>query len=219
MNPLRVIDSLTSALKQTALAEYLGAAALLGLASSAHAQLPVTSGLVLRMDASQITGTTTGSQLGTWADTSGLGNNAERQVGSSTGYPMYVTGALNGQPVVRFNSANGNTGDYFQFTRITTIRTVFWVIKENAGLSDGHFLLGDSNNSTYQFHRASANGPLWDSANADANIRNGTTKLMGNAINGTTTALPSGSFQLVSLVTADNVQANNICQDRIYHGS
>ena len=219
MNPLRAIDSLTSALKQTALAVYLGAAALLGLASSAHAQLPVTSGLVLRMDASQITGTTTGSQLGTWADTSGLGNNAERQVGSSTGYPMYVTGALNGQPVVRFNSANGNTGDYFQFTRITTIRTVFWVLKENAGLSDGHFLLGDSNNSTYQFHRASANGPLWDSANADANIMNGTTKLMGNAINGTTTALPSGSFQLVSLVTADNVQANNICQDRIYHGS
>ena len=178
---------------------------------------PVTSGLVLRMDASQITGTADGGQLDTWTDASSLANNAVRQSGSSSGYPKYVTGALNGNPVVRFNSSNANTGDYFKFTRISTIRSVFWVLKENADLSDGHFLLGDD--ATYQFHRAGSNGPIWDGGYADSAIKNGTTKLMGNVINGTTTSLPSGSFQLVSLVTTGDVQANQICQDRIYHGS
>ena len=51
------------------------------------------------------------------------------------------------------------------------------------------------------------------------NIRNGATKLMGNLIDGTTTSLPSGNFQLVSLVTTDSVSADQICQDRVYHGS
>ena len=181
--------------------------------------LPVTSGLVLRMDASQITGTTDGAQLDTWADASGADNNAVRQSGSSPGYPKYVAGGINGRPVVRFNTANSNTGDYFKFNRISTIRTVFWVLKENAGLSDGHFLLGDSDSNTYDFHRGSANGPLWETGNASPNIKTGTTKLMGNAVNGTTTSLPSASFQLVSLTTAGDVRADQICQDRIYHGS
>jgi hypothetical protein len=134
--------------------------------------LPVTSGLVLRMDASKITGTVNGAQLNTWADNSGAANNAVRQSGSSAGYPMYVTGALNGQPVVRFNSSN-TVGDSFNFSRISTIRTVFWVLKENAGLSDGHFLLGDD--TTYPFHRGGSNGSLWDSNYTDNNIKNGTT--------------------------------------------
>ena len=178
---------------------------------------PVTSGLVLCVDASQITGTADGAQLNTWTDTSYAANHAVRQSGSSAGYPMYVTNVLNGQPVVRFNSTNGNTGDYFQFTRISTIRTVFWVLKENAGLSNYGFLLGDD--TTYQFHRASPNGPLWNGGYASGNITGGTTKLMGNTIDGTATSLPSDSFQLVSLVTAGNVQANQICQDRTANGS
>jgi PA14 domain/Bacterial Ig domain/Papain family cysteine protease/Fibronectin type III domain len=180
--------------------------------------LPVTSGLVLRMDASQISGVSEGSQLNVWTDTSGKTNDAIRQSGSSSGYPKYFASGLNGQPVVRFNSATSNTGDYFKFNRISTIRSVFWVLKENAGLGDYHSLLGDS--STYDFHRGlSANGPLWNAYHTSANIKDGVTKLMGSAINGTTTALPSGNFQLVSLVTTGNVSADQICQDRIYHGS
>ena len=176
---------------------------------------PVTSGLVLCMDASKIKGTANGAQLDTWADSSGAANNAIRQSGSSPGYPMYVASAINNKPVVRFNSSD-LVGDGFKFTRISTIRTVFWVLKEKAGLGDGRFLLGDD--TAYEFHRKSANGPLWDDY-AHSNIKNGTTRLMGNAINGTTTSLPSESFQVVSLVTAGNVRANQICQDRMAHGS
>jgi autotransporter-associated beta strand protein len=180
--------------------------------------LPVADGLVLRMDASKISGTADGAQLNTWVDTSGTSNNAIRQSGSSSGYPKLVANAVNGKPVVRFNSPTSSTGDYFKFNRISTIRSVFWVLKENAGLGDYHSLLGDS--STYDFHRGlSANGPLWNAYHTSANIKDGVTKLMGSAINGTTTALPSGNFQLVSLVTTGNVSADQICQDRIYHGS
>jgi hypothetical protein len=180
---------------------------------------PVTNGLALWLDASQLTGLADGQQVNTWTDLSGLGNHAVRQSGSSSGYPQYVTSQLNGKQVVRFNSANGNTGDCFKFNRISTIRTVFWLLKEDAGTSDGHFLLGDDSN--YDFHRASANGPLWEVANgwSSVNIRNGTTKLMGTVVNGTTTALPASQFQLISLVTTGNVQANQITQDRVYHGS
>jgi len=180
--------------------------------------VPVTNGLALWVDAYQLTGLTNGQQVNTWTDMSGLANNAIRQAGSSAGYPMYVTNVVNGKPVVRFNSANGNTGDYFQFTRISTIWSVFWVVKENPGLSDGHFLLGD--NSSYHFHRASANGPIWDGGNSSANIRNGTTRLMGTTVNGTSTSIPASQFQLISVVTSGgSVQANQITQDRTFHGS
>lgn len=180
--------------------------------------LPITSGLVLRMDASQISDTLDGAQVNTWADTSGAANHAARQATSSSGYPKYVASGINGKPVVRFNSPTQNTGDYLKFSRLSTIRTVFWVLKENAGLADYPFLLGDG--LTYDFHRgATPNGPLWSVNHTSSSIRGGATKLMGNLINGTTTSLPSGNFQLVSLVTTGNVSADQICQDRTYHGS
>jgi autotransporter-associated beta strand protein len=179
---------------------------------------PVISGLVLQMDASQISGVVDGAQLDTWFDSSGSSNNAIRQSESSSGYPKYIASGLNGLPVVRFNSGNSSAGDYLKFTKISTIRNVFWVIKENAGLSDGHFLLGGSD--SYDFHRGvTPNGTLWNNFHAAVNIKTGITRLMGETINGTTSALPAGSFQLVSLGTSGNVSADQICQDRVYHGS
>ena len=180
--------------------------------------LPVPSGLVLRMDASKLTGIANGDQVNIWPDTSGATNNAVRQTGSSTGYPKYISNGINGQSVVRFNSSNSSMGDSLKFNEISNIRSVFWVLKENAGLSDGHFLLGSS--SSYHFHRGTTpNGSLWDAYNGSPNIKTGTTRLMGNTIDGTTTALPSGNFQLISLVTSGNVSADQICQDRTFHGS
>ena len=209
------LNNIRANLKHLALAA--GTLALIAASPPANAAPPVTSGLVLALDASALTGLSDGQQVSTWTDTSGQANHAIRQSGSSTGYPKYVANGINSVPVLRFNSSGGNTGDSFSFTRITTIRSVFWVVKENAGTSDGHFLLGD--NSSYDFHRKSANGFIWDSGYASANIRGGVTKLMGTAIDGTSTSLPAGSFQLISLVTTGNVNANQITQDRVYHGS
>jgi len=184
---------------------------------SVKPNLTVMNGLALWLDASQLDGLTDGQQVDMWTDMSGQDNHAIRQGASSLGYPKYVTSGINGKPVVRFNSQNGYNGDYLKFDRISTIRTVFWVVKENANLNMDPFLLGDD--SSYDFHRAWANGPLWNSSWGNPAILNGTTKLMGTVVDGTTTSLPADAFQMISLVTSGNVQANQVTQDRIFHGS
>ena len=208
MKIANIIRNPRGALKHLALALAAGVVA----AAPSTAAPPVTTGLVLALDASEISGLSDGDQVNTWADSSGLANDAIRQNGS----PIYKTSQINGLPTVRFSSTDGGAGDYLRFNRISTIRSVFWVVKENAGTSNGPFLLGDQD--SYDFHRESDNGPLW-AGYASENIRNGTTKLMGTGIDGTSTSLPSGSFQLISLVTTGNVQANQVTQDRVYHGS
>ena len=92
-----------NALKHLALSSMMGAAIHFG-ASPASAAPPVTAGLKLHLDASQITGLSDGAAVTTWNDMSGLGNNA-----ASAGTPVYKPGILNGQPVVRFNGASSFT--------------------------------------------------------------------------------------------------------------
>ena len=161
----------------------------------------VTNGLSLWLDASTLTGLNDGDTVNSWADTSDQNNTASKTHGS----PIYKTGQTdaNDKPVVRINGSN------LRFTRISNIRSVFWVLKENS--TTDRFLLGDTD--SYAFHRGGS-GRLWSSNDASSNVRNGTTKLMGTVVDGTTTTLPTGTFQLVSLVTAGNVQANNVTKDR-----
>ena len=179
------------------------------------ADLPVTQGLALWLDASQLTGLSDGQQLEQWMDMSGQTNHAVRQNRSSPGYPRYAVNRINGLPAVQFNSAD-SMGDYLQFARISTIRTVFWVLNEHEYTSGGHFLLGDS--IAYHFHRGDGR-VLWNNLHSRPEIRKGTTRLMGTAVDGTTTRLPAVKYQLLSLVTAGNVQADQINQDRSFNGS
>jgi len=177
------------------------------------------TGLALWLDASQMPGLSNGNRVNTWVDQSGTGNNALRQSGSSASYPRFALNGFNGMPVVQFRSPNLNIGDSLTFTkRLTTIRTVFWVVRESSGTSDGHFLLGDS--LTYDFHRGlGGNGTIWSSTYTNPLIKAGTTRLMGAVVNGTKTKIPVNEFKIISLTTTGNVQANQLCQDRIYHGS
>ena len=57
--------------------------------------------LALWLDASKLTGLSDGATVTTWTDKSGLGNNA-----TATGAPIYKTGVLDGQPVIRFDGAS-----------------------------------------------------------------------------------------------------------------
>ena len=123
----------------------------------------------------------------------------------------FVDDVQHGKPIVRFDGIN----DYFSFTSITNIRTVFWVVKENTDASDERPLLGHS--SEYEFHRGvTLNGPIWNSLYTHVDIRNGTTRLNSTHVNGVTTDLPEATFNLISLVTDGNVQANQLTQDRLY---
>lgn len=162
-------------------------------------------GLAMWLKADSLT-LTDGATVSAWTDSSGNSRNATL----SQGAPTFETNELNGKPVVRFG-ANGDSG--FTFPTMTNIRTVFWVVKETAAAP--HFLLGDD--TTYHFHRGVSGGTLWDATYASANIRNGTTKLNGTAVNGTTMPLGSG-WKLVSLVTAGNVEASRLSRDRSIAG-
>jgi hypothetical protein len=65
--------------------------------------LPVTSGLVLHLDAHAITGLNNGESVTQWTDLSGVGNHFTTPLGR--GDPTYQTNVVNGKPVVRVTTA------------------------------------------------------------------------------------------------------------------
>lgn len=91
------------------------------------ADLPVTDGLVMRLDAVSITGVADGAAIGTWADLSGSGNDAVQT--NSTYQPVYVANSsvLN-KPAVRFDGVddfmdlNENMVHVGSFTLFTAAR-------------------------------------------------------------------------------------------------
>jgi hypothetical protein len=174
------------------------------VAGIAFSALPVQNGLVMHLDANSIAGLTNGQIVTLWQDTSGSGNDATIGTGVVNN-PTYVTNALNGLPVVRFGANNC----YFTFPEIANIRTVFWVLKEDASATYNRFLLGHS--TAYDFHRGGFN--FWDGYWSSANIRSGTTRLNGSVINGTSTVVPQ-AYSIVSLITTGNVKANQLTRDR-----
>ena len=146
-----------------------------------------------------------------WLDQSGNGNHAASQAAAT--HPGYVTNVVNGQPVVRFSGADDN---YIKFTRFANIRTVFWVIKEDADAADSaRFLLGDQGGGTYDFHRGGGK-TIWNSSHAPM-MFNGTTELNGTEINGRTTVMPT-SMSVLSVRTTGNARANSLSRDRNING-
>lgn len=69
-------------------------------------ELPVTSGLVLQLDADAIEGLSDNDLIGQWNDLSGNDNHATQSTESYK--PLYKTNVLSGKPVVRFDGS-----DYF----------------------------------------------------------------------------------------------------------
>ena len=108
-----------------------------GCAVQCKQTVPVTAGLVLRLDASRLAGLNDGQQVNTWNDLSGLGNHATRDGSSPAGYPQIKTNQLNGLPVIRF-AADAASG--FNFPQRSDMRTIFWVVKEN--VPGRHFIVG-----------------------------------------------------------------------------
>ena len=168
--------------------------------------LLVTNGLVARYDADALTGLTDGGSVSVWPDSSGAGNSAAL----SAGTPTYQTGVLNGRAVVRFPSDG-----YSWFTlsaRRTDIRTVFWVARESSTWM--HFVLGDTAaGATYHFHRGSSPYPLWNRTYASSSVLNGTTRLNGVVVDGTSSTLGTG-WNLFDVVTTGAVAAGTISMDR-----
>ena len=184
---------------------YSGGATVASGALRLATALPVTDGLVARLDADALSGLANGDVVNSWNDTSVAGNNATR----ANGAPTYQTGVQNGRPVVRFPTDGVSWLNFA--TRRTDVRTVFMVAKETS--PGQHFLLGDS--ADYHFHRGG--GPsfyLWGEA-PSGNITGGTTRMNGAVIDGTATSLGMG-WNLIDVVTVGNVSVSSVSQDRNY---
>jgi hypothetical protein len=147
-----------------------------------------------------------GTSIFEWADQSGNANHLVQSVVANQ--PQLVTGEANGLPIVRFDGA----GDWLAFTtRLTTIRTVFWVIRASPSATPGYrFLLGDA--SSYDFCSGETT-KLWSGTYASPLVRNGETRLNGAPENGLTADRPA-ALSVISLVTTGNVRADAMSRDR-----
>ena len=197
---------------------------------SPNETLPVTEGLVARFDAAAENSIVTDANgnVTTWKDSSGNENNATAATGTNNQgviQPIKVSDSgLNGMTTLDFDNG-GNS--YLNFNKISDIKSVFWVMKDDAPATNDHgaFLLGeDSNNGGTDFHRGN-NGNIWSFDNrgwckAD---NNSTTTIDGKVVyiggddnNGTTTGntVLGKYWQTASVVTSDNLAASSIAADR-----
>ena len=158
------------------------------------------SGMKLWLDASSL-----GSAGSTWSDRSSNGNHATK-----TGSPVVQSNAQNGLAVMKYT---GN-GQYHDFTNISDVRTVFWVVSQDtsANGSGYRFLLCGSNHSN--FHNNN-NGKFWGSS-AHNNIKSGLTRMNGTVLSGDTNY--PNNLSIISLQTIGNVNANRFGQDRGFNG-
>jgi len=153
-------------------------------------------------DGSSVTGA-----IGDWKDKSGTGNDAVQN--DTAKQPTVASAVLNGKSVLTFDG----TDDNLNFTQITDIKTIFWVLKEQNQTSDGsslHFLLGDD--GKYDFHRGT--GTLWDSTYVADGIKSGATRVDRADFDGLTTDIPADRYVIVSLVTSGDLTASQITKDR-----
>jgi hypothetical protein len=131
--------------------------------------------------------------VSTWADQSGRGNHLVQSTAARQ--PTLVPDAFNGFPALRFDGS----ADFFNFTsRLTTIRTAFWVIREDAAATGRRNILGDP--SLGNDFRGGSTGTIWGSDSGRTLTIDGSTFLNGSPINGTTTVRPK-TMAILSLVT------------------
>ena len=163
------------------------------------------AGLTLWASADQGVATDASSRLTRWTDRSDAHNDLLPP--SMATAPVLVPDGFNGAPVLRFDGAD----DAVVFTTrlYSTVRTVFWVVKETGPTgATPRSLLTDV--SSYNFHGGTgvdtpeASGPLWSSY-AAADVRNGQTWLDGRLVDGTVTPRPR-QMSVLSWVTAGSGQ-------------
>jgi hypothetical protein len=90
--------------------------------AEAQASLPVTSGNVLWLKADAGI-TQSGGYVSAWADQSGNGKDFTQ--GTASKQPAYVTGVLNGKPVVRFDDSDDGMASSLNLSAPYTVFIVF----------------------------------------------------------------------------------------------
>ena len=108
---------------------------------------------------------------------------------------------------------SGTNGEYHSFNRISDIRTVFAVMKYNAGY---WYLLGDwsgSGNGGYHDFHGNGASSIFHGTHAHNNVKNGSVFKINNKDYSIYGAWPN-EYAVVALKTSGNVRANNFSNDR-----
>lgn len=185
--------------------------------------------------ADAITGKVDGDAISTWADQSGSALDATQATG--TKQPIYKTGILNGNPVVRFDGTDDVMATTAPATTVTDNWTMVLVVDPNTNAVDGVAPLCNGNDGTSAGYALATRtntgkkgwlrcGLAWESSAvaADTNAgvwilqrKNGTTRLYvdggaalfstGNAPNAPTTKLQLGSHSLTTFLNGDMAEA------------
>ncbi|HEV2696146.1 MAG TPA: glycoside hydrolase family 2 TIM barrel-domain containing protein [Verrucomicrobiae bacterium] len=102
-------------------------------ATTVPVTVPALPQLTTWFKADAITGLANGASISQWSDSSGNSDNATQATGSQM--PKFITGAINGLPVVRFTSANQT---YLSFPRpVSGDFTIVCVFQSTQGLNTG----------------------------------------------------------------------------------
>ena len=142
---------------------------------------------------------------GFWRDKSPSLNHSVK-----VGSPVLLNNSQNGMPVMSYSGA---TSESHSFKMIEDIRTVFWVLSEDASVPNSDFrpLLGDTANEPDWL--ANADGNIWGTALGNSHVYNGNTRLNGSIVDGKVTAKPN-NLSIISLRTLGNVQSDSFSNDR-----
>ncbi|MBI1268134.1 MAG: PKD domain-containing protein [Cryomorphaceae bacterium] len=168
--------------------------------------------LWVRADSNVVTAS--GGRVTDWGDMSG-NNNHLTQV-TNNYRPILTNGLLNGHAGIVFDGSNDN----LFFPQSAEIRTVFWVMEENAAATlSFRCLLGDDDK--FDFLRGAA-GEIWNTQFTNAGILGGVTRANYQEIDGVNNGFPDG-VQLMSLQTTSAVEASRLTMDRatisrVWHG-
>lgn len=123
---------------------------------------------------------------------------------TSSRQPFLVANGFSTHPVLRFNDGN----QWLDFTtRLTTIRSIYWVIKYSSS-GTYSFLLGDV--TAFDFH---AGTNTYFDGNSSAAIRNGNFRING-ITQAPTSFTRNTNVNTISLVTTANVNASAFSADR-----
>jgi len=141
-----------------------------------------------------------------WTDQSGSDNGLIQATAARR--PQKVPNGFNGFPVVRFNGDWNQTQDFLNFkTKVSDIRTVFWVAKEDAPGSqpDDRSLLGLKSQSDAFRGGYGAPGTLWGSSSGP--VVEGVTFINGQVVDGKSTDRPQ-RMSVISLSMSNSAAAD-----------
>jgi hypothetical protein len=176
--------------------------------SMIQAQEIPTSGLELWLKAD--TGLVISSnRISQWNDMSGNRRNAIHAANTMT-VPVRVDNAANGKLVLRFDGSNAS----FRFSRLTNVRTVFFVVGKNSGAFNSNnirFVIGDS--STANFHPGTHLTDVLACHYTSTDILNGEVRFNGATVDPEVTNYTT-QLGIVAMVTAGACTTSQVAADR-----